>query len=224
MKRHPTAYIKAAPEVSAPNLHSQESKMKFRAMASAVALFLVSTAAFAQDSKTPQGSSSSKGEQASPASPFSTYNKIFYARMKTILASSAEKMPEENYNFKPTEAVRSYGQIVGHLADAQYTFCSLALGETNPGLKIEQTKTTKADLTAALKEALAYCDKAYDTMTDAAGLQTVKLFGMDMPKFGVLNINNAHDMEHYGNLVTYMRLKNIVPPTSEQPPPAPQKK
>jgi uncharacterized damage-inducible protein DinB len=200
--------------------------MKFRAMASVVVLFLVSTAAFAQDSKTSQGSSNSKAEQASQANPnpFSTYNKIFYARMKTILVSSAEKMPEENYNFKPTEAVRSYGQIVGHLADAQYNFCSLAVGETNPGLKIEQTKTTKADLVAALKDALAYCDKAYDTMTDASSIQTVKLFGMDMPKFGVLNINNAHDMEHYGNLVTYMGLKNIVPPTSEQPPAAPPKK
>jgi uncharacterized damage-inducible protein DinB len=197
--------------------------MKFHATTSAVLLFLVSTAAFAQDSKTPQASTS-KGEQASPANPFSTYNKIFFARMKTILVSSAEKMPEENYNFKPTEAVRSYGQIVGHLADAQYNFCSLALGETNPGLKIEQTKTTKADLVAALKNALAYCDKAYDSTTDASGLQTVKMFGMDMPKFGVLNINNAHDMEHYGNLVTYMRLKNIVPPTSEQPPATPQKK
>ncbi len=167
--------------------------MKFHAMASAVVLFLVCTGASAQDPKTPQGSANSKGEQASQG-PFSTYDKIFFARMKTILVSSAEKMPEENYNFKPTEAVRSYGQIVGHLADAQYNFCSLALGETNPGLKIEQSKTTKAD------------------------------FGMDMPKFGVLNINNAHDMEHYGNLVTYMRLKNIVPPTSEQAPPAPQKK
>jgi len=197
--------------------------MKLHAMASAVVLVLVSTAAFAQDSKTPQASTS-KGEQTSPANPFSTYNKIFYARMKTILVSSAEKMPEENYNFKPTEAVRSYGQIVGHVADAQYNFCSMALGETNPGLKIEQTKTTKADLVAALKDALAYCDKAYDGMTDASSLQTVKMFGMDMPKFGVLNINNAHDMEHYGNLVTYMRLKNVVPPTSEQPPAPPQKK
>ena len=197
--------------------------MKLHATASAVVLFLVSTAAFAQDSKAPQASNS-KGEQASPANPFSTYNKFFFARMKTILVGSAEKMPEESYNFKPTEAVRSYGQIVGHLADAQNNFCALALGETNPGLKIEQTKTTKADLVAALKDALAYCDKAYDTMTDASGTQTVKLFGIDMPKFGVLNINNAHDMEHYGNLVTYMRLKNIVPPTSEQPPPAPQKK
>ena len=198
--------------------------MKFHVMASAAVLFLVSTAAFAQDSKTPQGSSNSKGEQASPANPFSTFNKFTYARVKTILVSSAEKMPEENYNFKPTEAVRSFGQIVGHVADAQYMFCSLALGESNPGLKIEQTKTTKADLVAALKESVAYCDKAYDGMTDASGAQMVKLFGMDMPKFGALNINNMHDMEHYGNLVTYMRLKNIVPPTSEQPPAAQQKK
>lgn len=198
--------------------------MKFHAMASAVVLLLVCSGASAQDSKTPQGSTTnSKGEQASQG-PFSTYNKFFFARMKTILVSSAEKMPEENYNFKPTEAVRSYGQIVGHLADAQYNFCSLTLGENNPGLKIEQTKTTKADLVAALKDALAYCDKAYDGMTDASGTQMVKLFGMDLPKFGVLNINNAHDMEHYGNLVTYMRLKNIVPPTSEQAPPAAQKK
>jgi len=219
----PNSVYKAAPGVSALNLHRQENEMKFHAMASAVVLFLVCTGASAQDPKTPQGSANSKAEQASQG-PFSTYDKIFYARMKTILVSSAEKMPEENYNFKPTEAVRSYGQIVGHLADAQYNFCSLALGETNPGLKIEQSKTTKADLVAALKDALAYCDKAYDSMTDASGIQTVKLFGMDMPKFGVLNINNAHDMEHYGNLVTYMRLKNIVPPTSEQAPPAPPKK
>jgi uncharacterized damage-inducible protein DinB len=205
------------------NLSIQEGEMKLHVLGAAVTLFLVSTVAFAQDSKAPQGASNGKGEQASQG-PFSTYNKIFYARMKTILVSSAEKMPEESYNFKPTDSVRSYGQIVGHVADAQYNFCSLALGETNPGLKIEETKTTKAELVAALKGALAYCDKAYDGMTDASGAQMVKLFGMDMPKFGVLNINNAHDMEHYGNLVTYMRMKNIVPPSSEQAPPAQQKK
>src|SRR3989454_12120406 len=95
-----------------------------------------------------------KGEQAAQPNPFSTFNKFAYGRVKTILVSSAEKMPEENYNFKPTDAVRSYGQIVGHVADAQYTFCSIALGEKNPGLKIEQTKTTKADLVAALKDPL----------------------------------------------------------------------
>jgi len=199
--------------------------MRFRTIVSAVVLMLVSTVAFAQaGSQNSNQATDKKGEQTAQPNPFSTFNKFAYARLKTILISSAEKMPEENYNFKPTEAIRSYGQLVGHVADAQYIFCSVALGEKNPGLKIEQTKTTKADLVAALKEAVAYCDKAYDSMTDASGSQMVKLFDMDLPKLGALTINNMHDMEHYGNMVTYMRLKNIVPPTSEQPPAAQPKK
>lgn len=156
---------------------------------------------------------------APTANPYSAFNKAVYGRLENILLSSAEKVPAEDYGFKPTDAVRSYGQIIGHVADAQYMFCSIALGEKNPALNIEKTKTTKGDLVAALKDAFAYCDKAYDGMTDAAGAQTIKLFGGDSPRLGALMVNNMHDMEHYGNLVTYMRLKNIVPPTSE---PAPQ--
>ncbi len=156
--------------------------------------------------------------------PFSTWNKGAYGRVSQILLASAEKMPEANYSYKPTDAVRSYGQIVGHVADAQYMFCSIALGEKNPDLKIEKSKTSKADLTAALKDAVAYCDKAYAGMTDASGAQMVKLFGNDTPKLDVLTVNNMHNMEHYGNMVTYMRMKDIVPPTSEQPPQAPPKK
>jgi uncharacterized damage-inducible protein DinB len=147
--------------------------------------------------------------------PLSAYNKVVYGGVKNILLRSAEKVPEENYNFKPTDAVRSFGQVLGHVADAQYLFCSIELGEKNPAPKIEQTKTSKADLIAALKDAFAYCDKAYDGMTDASATQMVKLFGGDTPKLGVLTVNNIHSVEHYGNLVTYMRLKNIVPPTSE---------
>jgi uncharacterized damage-inducible protein DinB len=153
----------------------------------------------------------------------SAWHKYMYSRVQTILLRSAEKMPEENYGFKPTDAVRSYGQILGHVADAQYTFCSIALGEKNPAPKIEQNKTSKADLTAALKEAFAYCDKAYGGMTDASSGQPVKLFGSDAPRLGVLIVNTAHTMEHYGNLVTYMRLKNIVPPSSEAGSMAPPK-
>jgi len=152
--------------------------------------------------------------------PLSTWNKAAYSRVKDILLRSAEKMPEENYSFKPIDTVRSYGQIVGHVADAQYLFCSIALGEQNPALKIEQTKTTKADLIAALNTAFAYCDKAYDGMTDASAVKMIKLFGNDAPRLAALTVNNMHDLEHYGNLVTYMRLKGIVPPSSEQPPQA----
>ena len=147
--------------------------------------------------------------------PLSAHNKFVYGGVKNILLRSAEKMPEENYNFKPTDAVRSFGQVVGHVADSQYTFCSIVLGEKNPAPKVEQTKTSKADLILALTDAFAYCDKAYDSITDASAAQMVKLFGGDTPKLGVLTVNNIHNVEHYGNLVTYMRLKNIVPPTSE---------
>src|SRR5437016_2899883 len=133
--------------------------------------------------------------------PLSAFNKRAYGQVKVWLLGSAEKMPEENYTFKPTDAVRSFGQVVGHVADAQYLFCSAALGEKNPALKIEQTKTSKADLIAALKDAFAYCDKAYDGMTDASATQMVKLMGGDTPKLSVLTVNNLHTMEHYGNLI-----------------------
>jgi uncharacterized damage-inducible protein DinB len=156
--------------------------------------------------------------------PLTSWNRIAYARLKNILARSAEKMPEENYGFKPVDTVRSYGQIVGHVADAQYLFCSLAMGEKGPGLDIEHTKTSKADLIAALNTAFAYCDKAYGSMTDASAVQTIKLFGNDAPRMSALIVNNMHNMEHYGNLVTYMRMKGIVPPSSEQPPAPPAKK
>lgn len=147
--------------------------------------------------------------------PLTAFNKRAYGQVKNWLLQSAEKMPEDAYGFKPTDSVRSFGQIIGHVADAQYAFCSPILGEKNPGLKIEQTKTAKADLVAALKDAIAYCDKAYAALTDADAAQTVTFFGGPTPKLSVLSVNIAHGAEHYGNLVTYLRLKNIVPPSSE---------
>ena len=178
-------------------------------------------AVFAQD-KAPQDKPTQEKPTVTPENPISTWNKYTYARVKGILLKSAEKMPEENYSFKPVDSVRTYGQILGHLADAQYYFCSIALGEKNPQLDFEHTKTSKADLIAALNAAFTYCDKAYDGMTDVSAAQIIKLFGNDAPRLGALTVNNMHDLEHYGNLVTYLRMKNIVPPTSEQPPAQPQ--
>jgi uncharacterized damage-inducible protein DinB len=164
--------------------------------------------AFAQDN-------APKAAVASQDNPLSAWNKSIYGGVKAILLRSAEKMPEENYNFKPTFVVRSFGQIIGHVADSQYAFCSIVRGEKNPRPQIEKTKTSKADLIAALKDAFAHCDKAYDSMTDASAVQMVKFMGGDTPKLGVLTTNNVHSIEHYGNLIIYMRLKNILPPTSE---------
>jgi hypothetical protein len=144
-------------------------------------IFLLAPAAvaFAQD----------KPPAASPASQdnlLSAHNKMTYGYVKTILISSAEKMPEENYSFKPTDAVRSYGQLLGHVADSQYMFCSIVLGEDNPARNVEKTKTSKAELVAAVKEACTYCDRAYDSMTDASAVQVVKLMGRDMQSWGSL--------------------------------------
>jgi uncharacterized damage-inducible protein DinB len=133
-----------------------------------------------------------------------------------VVVAAAEKVPEETYSFKPAPDVRTFGQLVGHLADSQSYFCSLAAGETPPAGGAEKNKTSKADLVAALKEAVAYCSKAYAAMTDAKGGEMVKLMNQDFARMTVLSANIAHDYEHYGNMATYMRIKGIVPPTSEK--------
>ena len=138
--------------------------------------------------------------------------------VSNAVIGAVQKMPEENYSFKPTPEVRSFGQIVGHVADASYMFCSLSLGESNPPKGIEKTKTSKADLVAALKDAVAYCNKGFDSMTDAKGSQMVKFMNFDIAKLTVFSLNTAHTDEHYGNMATYLRIKGIVPPTSENPP------
>ena len=155
--------------------------------------------------------------QAAPSNPISASEKGFYTLVSGDVIAAAEKMPEQNYSFKPTPDVRSFGQLVGHVADAQYGFCSTATGVTNPMKEIEKTKTSKADLVTALKDAVAYCNKAYAGMTDAQGSQTVKLMNYDVARLAVLSVNTAHTDEHYGNMVTYLRLKGIVPPSSEKP-------
>jgi len=148
----------------------------------------------------------------------SGYPKMVQKQVSAWVERAAEKMPEEQYAFKPDPAVRTFGQILGHVADANYSFCSGVLGESSPSTGIEKTKTTKAELRAALRDAFAYCNRAYDALTDASTNETVKAFGQERNKLGVLWFNASHNLEHYGNLVVYMRTKGIVPPSSEPKP------
>ncbi len=155
---------------------------------------------------------------APPANPITASEKGLYGYVSNAVIGAAQKMPEENYSFKPVPEVRSFGQLVGHLADENYFFCSLATGAANPGKDIEKTKTSKADLVAVLKDAVAYCNTAFEGMTDAKGAQMTKFMNFDIAKIALLSLNTAHTDEHYGNMVTYLRIKGIVPPTSEKPP------
>ena len=186
-----------------------------------IALTAVPVALLGQEK--PAAASAPPAQTAPPANPITASEKGFYSFVSSAVVGAAQKMPEENYSFKPTPEVRTFGQLVGHVADASYMFCSQAIGESNPAKDIEKTKTSKADLVAAVKDGVAYCNKAFYSMTDAKGSQMVKLFNFDIAKLTLFSINTAHTDEHYGNMVTYLRLKGIVPPTSENQPAQPPK-
>lgn len=135
--------------------------------------------------------------------------------VKGYVTKAADQVPEEMYSFKPTADVRSLGQLFGHVADANFMICSAASGKKPDMTGIEKSKTSKADLKAALDASFAFCEAAFDGLTAASGAEAVKFF---LPgtstRLSVLTFNTAHDFEHYGNIVTYMRLKGLVPPSS----------
>jgi uncharacterized damage-inducible protein DinB len=153
---------------------------------------------------------------AGAANPLTAAAKFMYNQSKDDVLKSAQEMPEENYSFRPADTVRTFGQLVGHVADAQYEFCSAVVGDGKQSPGVEKNKTSKADLIQALQDAFAYCDQAYNSMTDAQGAQIVQFFGMKVPKLSLLYYNFGHNMEHYGNIVTYLRIKGLVPPSSQK--------
>jgi len=155
--------------------------------------------------------------QANPKSKGITDNWTSAAKN---MKESASIMPEANYSFRPVESVRTFGQILAHVAGVNYLFCSAAKGEKSPHGEddFEKTATTKAAIDKALNDSLAYCDGAFSALTDkAAGEPVAMPYGMgNMPRAGALVLNIGHVSEHYGNLVTYFRIKGIVPPSSRR--------
>lgn len=161
--------------------------------------------------------------QQAPAKDLSAWLRNSYSTNRKFLARTAEKMPEEFYGIRPGQQpeVRTFGQLIGHLANFNYRWCSDAKSEKNPMEETDFEKlTAKADLVKALNSALTYCDGVYAALTDATSMDIVQGTRDDGTKVPVLRIsrlisNLAHNNEHYGNLVTYMRIKSIVPPSSE---------
>ena len=150
------------------------------------------------------------------ANPMQGSIKSVWDMLKVNLSRTAEKVPEDLWSFKPTPEVRSFAQLIGHVADANFSICGAASGEKPPQSGVEKSMTSKADLSKALNASIAFCDKVIAGMDDKKGMEPVKFFGGSQTRLGVLAFNNAHSFEHYGNLVTYMRLKGIVPPSSEK--------
>ena len=151
---------------------------------------------------------------AQEANPLSAETKRAYTTVKNDILKSAEKMPEENYGFKPAPRVRTFGQILGHVAEEQYIYCGSVRGEQKAA-DVEKTKTSKTDLLAALHDSFAYCDAAYDGLTDATAARMIKVGQSQQTSLGMLWGNTIHDNSHYGNIVTYLRIKGLVPPSTE---------
>ncbi len=162
--------------------------------------------------------------QNTPANPLVTASKGVYAVAKTDILGSLDKIPDRLWTYQPTTEVRTVAQLFAHVADGQYEFCGVAAEGNAVSKNIEKTMFSKADISGALKAAFAYCDAAYDKMTDAKAAELVSFGSMRLTRLAAMDFNTAHTMEHYGNLVTYMRLNSIVPPSSEPRQPAPAKK
>ncbi len=154
---------------------------------------------------------------AAAANPAVGGLKVFMGQVEGYVTKAAEQVGEADYAFKPTPDVRSFGQLIGHIADGNYEICAAALGETAPVAEVEAQKTTKADLVGAVKASFEYCGKAY-ALADGEAFKIAPIWGKERPRFNVLVLNVAHDWEHYGNIVTYMRLKGLVPPSSQPKP------
>lgn len=137
-----------------------------------------------------------------------------YERIKHLYIRSAELMPEEHYGFRPVATVRTYAQLLGHVANENYLFCAAAKGEQNPNTTDFEKTTAKAAMVRAITDSFAYCDPAY-RMPEAQAMEEVTFFDEKGTRLWVLIYNVTHDSEHYGNVVTYLRMKGLVPPSSQ---------
>lgn len=136
-----------------------------------------------------------------------------YSQTKTIIIAAAEYMPAENFSFKPTPEIRSYGELFTHVAQVQTSICAV-IGGSSPAKEPASTATTKDDVIAVLKKSFDACDAAFATVTEANATQVSGNGFMRGTKLGNIQKNTAHNNEMYGQMVVYLRLKGIVPPST----------
>lgn len=147
--------------------------------------------------------------------PFIEHTRGIHEAVQKIILRSAELMPADKYGFKPADSVRSFGEILGHAAASQHYMCATVIGEKPAPPKLDASTASKEEIIAALRTAFDYCDTAWSGMTDVSAGEIVKFMGDDSPKLGVMSVNNIHTIEHYGNLIVYLRMNGLVPPTSD---------
>ena len=155
--------------------------------------------------------------RAETTAPYlSEIRQYYYEAVKRNVTAMVEKMPEEHFRYKPVPEVRSFAESVAHVADAQARNCNLVAGAGSTTVDAD-TKQTKAELVAALKASFAICDAAFAALTDATAREMVKMgsSAFALSKLSLLVSMIAHSNEQHGYMAVYLRLKGIVPPSTE---------
>jgi hypothetical protein len=151
---------------------------------------------------------------ASAASPVIAETKLTYTAIKTNVLKAAEKMPADGYAFRPTPEERTFAELMGHIADAQTRICGASTGDAKPANAGKLS--AKEALVSALKASFETCDAAMDSVNDENAMTMMPFQKSQRTKIGVLIYNVIHDNESYGTMAVYLRLKGVVPPSSEK--------
>jgi uncharacterized damage-inducible protein DinB len=156
-------------------------------------------------------------QAASTANPLASEVQAGYARVKGNVIKAAEKMPPEDYSYKPTPDIRTYARVVNHVTEAQAHSCG-ASNHTDPSAaqKVPADTADKAAIVEALKASFVECDKVYAALTDANMTEMLQAGPVKRSRLGLLWGNVSHDNEQYATLALYLRLKGLVPPSSEK--------
>jgi uncharacterized damage-inducible protein DinB len=185
-----------------------------RSIVSSIVVGLLAVPAFAQSGNT----GGTPAQAPTAAAVLVRLAQNGWAGAKRNIVESAAQLPEADYSFKPVDTVRTFGQILAHVADSNYFYCARSKGEPPPvpDGTLEKAATTKAAIVKALDESVAYCDAAYAALTPTSVAETVKAGNNQIPRVMPLFSNVSHNVEHYGNLVTYFRMKKMVPPSTKR--------
>jgi uncharacterized damage-inducible protein DinB len=156
--------------------------------------------------------------QPRPPQTFANYLQGQYATLKRNITGSVDKMPAEHFAFKPVPEVMSYAEMLTHVVETQYGYCSTVKGGDNPGATLNFKVTDKAAVAQLVKDSFAYCDDSFAAVTNENALEMLTRGAApnqrQLARANQLTQLIVHGNEHYGNLVTYMRMKGIVPPSS----------
>jgi len=124
----------------------------------------------------------------------------------------AREAPEELYAYQPSDDALGFGQLIGHLANAAFAFCSVAMGEPSPNSTDWELVPEKTRLVVALEDGYAYCDRVHRDIRATSLGDQVELFGQRGTRIWVLVFNATHNWEHYGNLLVYLQVNGFELP------------